>query len=131
MTKEINKAASAARPTRTPVGARKRLSVPNQEPGYVYRIVNDLDDRVQQLLDNGYEIVPNAKVGDKRVDLPSALGSASTVSVGQGIKGVVMRQRQEFYTEDQATKQLEVDKLEGTMKSDARKAADYGNLNIT
>lgn len=116
------------RPKRTPVGTRNRLSVSNQDPNYVYRIVNDLDDRVAQLENNGWEFVPTSetKVGDSRVDNASALGSKASVSVGQGVKAFVMRIPKEYYQEDQAYKQAQVDAVEQTMKQDAKRAGDYG-----
>lgn len=122
--------APRGRVSRTPIGQRNRLSVRDQEPGFVYRIVNDVDDRVHLMQEQGYEIVSNTKVGDKRVDLPSSAGSASVISVGQGTKAVVMRQRKEFYDEDQAAKASLVDSTEQTMRQDARKASDYGSLSI-
>ena len=119
---------ASARPRRTPVASRNRLDVQNKEPGFVYRIVNDIDDRVAAFEEQGYEIVPNAKVGatgSRRVDNPSALGSSSSVSVGLGTKAVVMRIREDWYKEDQATKQQQVDDTEQTMKSPN---ADYGDI---
>lgn len=117
------------RPRRTPVGTRNRISVSNQEPGYVYRVVNDLDDRISQLQSNGWQMVDAAdtKVGDSRVDQISSLGSKASVSVGQGVKAYVMRIEKDFWEEDQRAKQAQVDALEQTMKKDAKRAADYGS----
>jgi hypothetical protein len=122
---------ASARPTRQPVGTRNRFALANTEEGYMYRVVNDVDDRVEQLLEAGYEVVPQAKVsrrGDKRIDEASALGSASSIPVGKGTRAVVMRQRKDWWSEDQAAKHLRSDQLEQGMKDDARKAADYGEL---
>jgi hypothetical protein len=97
----------------------------------MYRVVNDVDDRVEQLLEAGYEVVPQAKVsrrGDKRIDEASALGSASSIPVGKGTRAVVMRQRKDWWAEDQAAKHLRSDQLEQGMKDDARKSADYGEI---
>lgn len=128
MARQTSQTEASARPRRTPVAKRNRLEIQNKEPGYVYRIVNDVDDRVLQLQEQGYEIVPNAKVGaagNRRVDNPTALGSSSHISVGQGTKAVVMRQREEFYREDQETKQQTVDDTEQSMKNPQ---ADYGSI---
>jgi hypothetical protein len=103
--------------------------VRNQEPGYVYRVVNDLDGRVEELMDRGYEVVPQTKVirdGDRRVDDASALGSTSSISLGRGDRGVVMRIKEDWYKEDQAVKNLRADELEKTMKQDGKQASDYG-----
>lgn len=119
---------ASARPSRTPVGTRNRLSIRNKEDGYVYRIVNDTDDRIARLMEQGYEICSKEQtgaVGDKRVDNTSSLGSVAHFSVGQGTKAVVMRQRADFYAEDQETKQREVDAIEASMKEEARNAGDY------
>lgn len=119
---------ASARPRRTPVSVRNRLDVKNKEAGYVYRIVNDVDDRIAEMQEQGYEIVPDAKVGavgNRRVDNASALGSSSHLSVGLGTKAVVMRQREDWFKEDQSIKQQQVDDTEQTMK---RPTADYGSI---
>lgn len=124
---------ASARPQRASLGKRDRLSIKNKEPGFVYRIVNDVDDRVEQLSGLGYELCTKEQVGaigNKRVDNTSSIGSAAHFSVGQGVKAVVMRIPEEWFKEDQAAKLKDVDAVEATMKSDARKAADYGKLDI-
>lgn len=113
--------AQVSRPRRTPIGRRNRLSVENKDPNYVYRIVNDVDGRVQDMIDRDYEIVLDAKVGDKRVDSISSLGSATQIAVGKGIKAIVMRKRKDWHDEDQALKQKEIDDLEASMNDAARK----------
>jgi len=121
-------AEASARPRRTPLSRRNRLSVQNKEPGFVYRIVNDTDDRVSQMQEQGYELCEKAQVGaigDKRVDNTASIGSIAHFSVGQGMKAVVMRIRDEWYKEDQAVKQQEVDAIEAAMKQEAREAGDY------
>lgn len=125
-------AAVGTRVKRTPVGQRNILSVSGKEEGYVYRIVNDSGDRIQQFIDAGYELVDasTVRVGDKRVNATSAEGSKAQVSVGKGEKAFVMRIKQDWYDEDQAAKQAEIDRLEQTIKNKATGSADYGNLDI-
>lgn len=133
MTRQNSREASA-RPSRTPVTQRNRLMIRNKEPGYVYRIVNDVDDRVAIMQELGYELVEAKSVGavgDKRVDGASVVGSVAHFPVGQGMKAVVMRQREDWYKQDQEAKQAEIAALESTMKSDARKAADYGIVDFS
>lgn len=128
MTRQSPSSASA-RTRRQPLAVRNRISVRNQEPGYIYRVVNDLDNRVEELVERGYEIVPQDKVvrgGDKRVDEASALGSTSSISLGRGDRGVVMRIRKDWNAEDQAAKSVRADELEKTMKQDGKQASDYG-----
>jgi len=121
------------RTRRTPInGTRNKLNVRGQEPGYVYRIVNDIEDRVQSLQEMGYEIVTDSKVtvGDKRIANPTQEGSPVKVSVGQGVQAYVMRQKQEWFDEDQKAKNARTDELEAQMKRDAKEAGFYGKLKI-
>lgn len=113
--------AQVSRPRRTPIGRRNRLTVENRDPNYHYRVVNDVDGRVQDLLDQDYEIVLDAKVGDKRVDEISSLGSAKQISVGGGLKAIVMRKRKDWFSDDQALKQKEIDDLEASMNIAAKR----------
>lgn len=114
----VPRSAKAARTTRVPVTERNVLSVKGKEPGFHYRIVNDTGDRVQQLIDAGYEIVEasSVQIGDKRISSVAPEGSKAQVSVGGGVKGFVMRQKQEWYDEDQAAKQARVDQQEESIK---------------
>jgi len=128
MARTTSTAEASARPRRTPLTRRNRLSVQNKEPGFVYRIVNDIDDRVSQMQESGYELCEKAQIGaigDKRVDNTASIGSIAHFSVGQGTKAVVMRIRDEWYKEDQTVKQQEVDAIEAAMKQEAREAGDY------
>jgi hypothetical protein len=134
MEKQLNTKTLKERPKRAPLAGRSRLTLKNRDPNYHYRIVNaNLEsdpDRVQNLLDVGYEIVPKdaaGETGDKRVDNPSALGSAGQISVGQGTKAVVMRIPKEWYEADQAEKQAEIT----TVEQSAHTRADYGSLDIS
>lgn len=125
---------TSERVRRSPInGTRNRLNVRGKEPGYVYRIVNDVDDRIQTFQEMGYEIVNDSavSVGDKRVATATQEGSPIKVSVGQGIQAYVMRQKQEWYDEDQAKKQAHVNDLEKSMKRDAEKEGFYGKINLT
>jgi hypothetical protein len=128
MARELATKSPSGRVKRTPLTVRNRLSLKEKDANYHYRIVNDIDGRIDQFLENGWEVVKDAKVGDKRVENTTGVGSVPTVSVGQGIKGVVLRIKKEWYEEDQASKMQEVDATEETMRQDARRAADYGSL---
>ena len=120
----------SGRVARTPVGRRNILSVKGQEAGYEYRIVNDDKDRVDMFKEAGWEVVSNSdvSVGDKRVGQAATPGSAAMVSVGGGMKGVVMRIKQDWYEEDQAAKRASVYELEDSTK--ANSGADYGEVTI-
>lgn len=114
-------------------GTRNILKVEGKEPGYEYRIVNDDGDRVSQFQERGYEIVTDksVKVGDRRIANPTAEGSPVQVSVGGGQKAYIMRIKDEWYKEDQAAKQKEVDETVASMKKDAADNADFGKLQIS
>jgi hypothetical protein len=134
MEKELTNKRLSERPKRIPVSGRSRLEVRNRDPNYVYRIVNvNLEsdpDRVERFKEAGYEIVSRkdvGMVGDSKVDNPSSLGSAGEFSVGRGTKAVVMRIPKEFYEADQAEKQKPLADLE----MEAKKRADYGDIQIT
>lgn len=113
--------AQERRVRRTPIGKRNKFTIENRDPNYQYRVVNDVEGRVQDLLDQDYEIDLTAKVGEKRVDEISSLGSAKQISVGGGIKAIVMRKRKDWFEEDQAAKQKEIDELEATMNIAAKR----------
>ena len=136
MTNKENKEAIAkspsGRPQRTPIGSRNVLTVNGKDPNYEYRIVNDEGDRVEQFKAAGYDVVAakDVTIGDRRITQASTEGSVAQAAVGGGLKAVVMRIKKEWYEEDQAAKQAEIDKTEAAMKSDALKNSDYGSLNF-
>lgn len=128
-----NKEAIAKEPSgrvrRTALSRRNVLTVEGKEPGYVYRVVNDTEDRVLEFKERGYEVVAatGISVGDKRVDFPSPEGAVKRVSVGGGKHGVVMRQRDDFYEEDQQAKQAYIAETERATKEKALDG-NYGKL---
>ena len=113
-------------------GTRNVLNISGKEPGYVYRVVNDTGDRIEQLKAIGYEVVEdsNIQVGDRRVANPTKEGSPVQVSVGGGLKGYVMRIKQEYYDEDAAKKAEHVNKIEQGMLREAKEHSDYGKIKI-
>lgn len=131
MQKEAISKAPVSRVTRTPVSQRNILTVKGKDPNYEYRVVNDVDDRIAQFLEGGYELVDEeaTTVGDARVSQGTSLGSKKVFSVGQGIKGHLMRIRKEFYAEDQAAKAAFVNKQEASIKEQALDG-NYGKLEI-
>lgn len=129
--KEAIAKAPSGRVTRTPIGVRNVLTVKGKDPNYVYRVVNDVDDRVEAFVEGGYEVVKarDVKVGDKRVDAPSEEGSVKRISVGGGNKGVVMRIRKDWHDEDQAAKEKFIAETEATMKAEALNGY-YGKIEV-
>lgn len=120
MSKETLSKAPSGRPNRKPVGYRNRLAVHEKDPGYVYRWVNsaaDGGDRVAIMEESGYEKVQKSTVrqGNGRIE-SSPLGSFETVPGGGGDTLVLMRQKADWYAEDQAAKQARVDELDQAQK---------------
>lgn len=131
MPRQAAESTSVQRPKRTPINGRNILTVVGKEDGYMYRFVNNTGDRVQQFIEAGYELVDADKVqvGDRRVAQATPEGSKAQVSVGNGDKAFLMRIKQEWYQEDQAAKQVQVDELEKSIKTPSGKA-DYGSVKI-
>lgn len=113
-------------------GIRNVLKIEGKEPGYEYRVVNDVGDRIAQLEEIGYEIVKDNKVsvGNRRIANPTKEGSPVKVSVGGGVSGYVMRIKSEFYDEDRQAKDAQIDNLEKGTFREARANADYGKVNV-
>jgi len=113
-------------------GSRNVLTVTGADPTKVQRIVNDTGDRINQMIDAGWEIVTdsNISVGDRRVANPTKEGSPVRVSVGGGQQAYVMQIRRDWYEENQAEKAAHVTELEQGMKQEAKQAADFGKLSV-
>lgn len=130
-----NKEAIAKSPSgrvrRTPVGARNVLTVGGKHPDFEYRIVNDEGDRVEQFKAAGYDVVSasDVTVGDRRINAATSEGTTAQVSVGGGMKAVVMRIKKEWYEEDQAAKITSIAASEAATKTEALKG-NYGSLDI-
>ncbi len=122
---------TTTRPQRTPLANRSVLSVKGKEPGYEYRIVNDVGDRVEMFKSMGYEVVADdsVQIGERRIANPSREGSPVQVSVGGGTKAFLMRQKAEWYKEDQATKEAQLKDQEQAMRTEAQSGM-YGKLKI-
>ena len=125
MVKQVSK-----RPQRTPLANRSVLGVKGTEPGYSYRIVNDIGDRIAMFEEQGYEIVRDASVtiGDRRVGKASADGSPVQVSVGDGVQGYLMRIPDEYRSEDEAYKEQKLQELEQSMRK--QPTQDYGDIKL-
>jgi len=136
MTRETVSKAAPQRTKRTPINGRNVLTVEGKDPNYVYRVVNDVGDRITTFQDAGYELVEgkSVRIGDRRVNAASPEGSKAQVSVDKnGTKAFVMRIPKEWYDEDQAAKQIHVDALEQSIKQDALSKNDLrtGRIEIT
>ena len=86
-----------------PLTVREEL----KDKNFVYRWVNDKDWNLQDKIDRGYEFVEDVddKMQIKDIIIEdSKLGAKVTKPVGGGTRGYLMRQRKEWYEEDQADK---------------------------
>lgn len=133
------------RPVRRPIGEASDILNFEQEPGFVYRVVNDNPHkhgaaRIKRFQEAGYEIVQEADCpgGDERVGAPSQMGTPVQKSVGGDVTGVLMRIPKKWFDEDQAKKMEKIDKAEEGMKrllhpgtkGNVRPGGYYGNVEI-
>lgn len=130
MQKETINQAPSGRVKRQPVGFRNRLVAKKQDPNYVYRFVNDIDDRIEMFKDAGYEMADMGRnmVGDKRMDNNPTVDKS--ISVGGGTRAYLMRIPKEFYDEDQKAKQARVDASEEGIKN-PKLDGSYGKIEIS
>lgn len=116
---------------RNPVEGRNKLTVKGKDPNYVYRFFNDTDGRIHDALDRGweFEVSDEIRVGDSRVDQDSRFGAVRVINVGGGIKAILMKQRKEWYDEDQLAKQDYVKKTELAMRPSLNEGT-YGEVKL-
>lgn len=119
-------AKESVRPKRTPLGARNRLTFGEQDPNFVYRVINDQDDRLKAAQEAGYEFVMgDGQLGDTRVAEGGKVDSRISKPVGNGVRGFLMRIPREYYEEDQKAKADRIDATERAMKPNPAKG-EYG-----
>lgn len=129
-------ATAGARPKRIPMHEQKRdrLTVVGADPAFHYRIVNDVDDRIERLKIAGYSLAEEkVGIGDFGVENNNiSLGSGARMHVGKGVKAVLMKIPKELYLEDQKAKQREVDRKEASIKRKNNSGEDgtYGEVEI-
>jgi hypothetical protein len=111
----------SGRVRRSPLARKNILTVSGKDPAFHYRIVNDTEDRVAELTEQGYEpeLASKVQVGDKRVSKATPEGSIMSMSVGSGRKAIVMKIRKDWYEEDQQIKQEHVAETERATKKEA------------
>lgn len=114
-------------------GTRNKLTVRGKDPDYEYRHVLDIDGRVEDLSERGYEIVENKgiEVGDKRVASASSTGSVVATNSGDGRKLILMRIKKEYYEEDKKTKEAVVNATEEQLRGQASNNGLTGNIKLT
>lgn len=119
---------------RVPVGGRRNITTVNDTPsGYVDRWVNDLNGRLGTYKKAAYEHVEQAAIGDPNVDGTHATAGVVSKDMGQGVTAYLMRQRADYFKEDQVAKQQVVDATEDSIRRDVKdklKDGHYGSVVI-
>lgn len=109
---------------RVPLGVpRTKLQVPKL-PGYQLRWINDRGNRIHLAKNAGWDFTTPEEVGpvgDAPESNNSDVGSriswpVGTKDDGSPMRAYLMKIKEEFYREDQAAKQKEVDKIDAAMK---------------
>lgn len=111
----------SGRSKRIPLGvARSKLSVPKRQ-GYVRRWVNDTEGRLMNAANGGYEYasdqslqIGSPDIDNENRDLGARISRVVDKSTGQ--KAYLMEIKEEFYKEDQAMKQSDLDVTDNLIK---------------
>jgi hypothetical protein len=118
----MTKTRATDRPSRTPLGAKNRMTFADKDPAYRYRFINDKDDRLDRAQAAGYDfVISDEPVGDKRVAEASKMGTKVSKAVGGGLVAYLMRIPVAFYEEDQQAKEAALKDVEKTLKPDKSK----------
>ena len=115
------------RRSRSPIdGRRNILTVKGLAPGMVGRWVDNTPERVEQLLEQGYDFVrENVQVGDISIDGGAPMGATVTKRVGGGKESILMQIPEEWYKADQAEKQKIVDKREAAIYGEGKQGSEF------
>jgi len=128
------KTAVVSKQMRVPVGGRRNITTVNDTPaGYKDRWVNDGSGRLDRFKKAGYEHVSAADVGDSGVDGTHAEAGVVSKDMGKGTTAYLMRQREDYFNDDQAAKQRDVDATEDSIRRDVKdklKDGHYGSVII-
>ena len=118
------------RRTRSPIdGRRNILTVKGLAPGMVGRWVDNTPERMEQLMERGYETVRTpVQVGDVGIDSGAKLGAVVTKRVGGGREQILMQIPKEWYDADQAEKQKIVDAREAATRQEDKSQNFYGKV---
>ncbi len=113
---------------RVPIGGSRNITTVNDTPdGYVDRWVNDSDGRINRFKQAGYENVSAASVGDSGVDGTHSESGVVSKQMGQGVTAYLMRQRKDYFNEDQTAKQEHVDSTEESIRRDVKEKLNDGH----
>lgn len=134
---EAKKTAKKCENIRVPIGTKRNITGVNDTPdGYIDRWVNDEPGRVEKFKRAGYELVESAEMLTSSADGSHDEQGVVTKDMGKGVTAYLMRQRREYFDEDQSEKQRIVDETEESMrkkKVSPNESSDgtYGEVKIT
>lgn len=105
-------------------GTESKLSVTKSIPGYHLHVFTDTGNRVQEALDGGYEFVSPDEVGGVSENVVSRNGDlgdrvrflVNPRAEGSEQYGFLMKQRQEWYEEDQAALQTKNNAIDAAIR---------------
>lgn len=107
---------------RIPFGAnRQRLAVRDKDPNYVYRWVNDTEDRLARAEAGGYVYVTKDELSEKlgegqlhqeNTDLNSRVSKIVSKGETTPIRGYLMKIKKSWYDQDQKAKEALTDEVD-------------------
>lgn len=108
---------SEVRPARRSFDRSGPLSFRGCPPDKVFRVFNDVRNRISQALERGWQFVSADAVldGEKTINVAGDRGSAKSIAVdfdprtGKPVIGYLMMIHKDWYNEDQEHKQAEMD----------------------
>lgn len=106
-------------------GTEAKLSVRNEIPGYHLHVLTDTGGRIQEAMDSGYEFVRPDEVGGVSENVVSRNGDlgerirylVNPRAEGSEQYGYLMKQRLEWYEEDQAELQAKNNRIDTAVRS--------------
>lgn len=110
--------------------AAGRLTTQGLDKNYHYRIENDEGGKIERLKDLGYEVVTHnegVKMGDANA---KEVGTAISTTVNkEGTKAYLLKQPKEFYEEDCAFEQKQIDESEKALfRQIENESGRYGSI---
>jgi len=133
---EAKKEAGTKDRIRIPIGLNNDITAVRDTPdGFKDHWVNDNPGRLEKLKLAGYEHVESAQVGDVGVDGSHNEEGVVSRDMGKGVTAYLMRQRREYFDEDQAAKQARIDETVQSLRRDKVKSTEstdgsYGEVKI-